>query len=236
VHFCDARAAYNFDYIVGNYAGGGNNADAPVGLLHQFLQLVASFQGGGHSARGEQFVASAANNLFQGLVGIAALVEGTVEGDAQALGGLDSTAGLVGVDVAVGGEESYHHSVGSQLGGQLDVAQYYIHLLFGVAEIPSAWAYQYTGMQVQAVGTVFDGCRRWCGAAFAQGSESSSLPAYVRELRLDYAIRLMNNQPDISIDTVSQGSGFTSADTFTRNFRAKYGMTPTAYKQTKDGM
>ncbi len=70
------------------------------------------------------------------------------------------------------------------------------------------------------------------GAAFAQGSESSSLPAYVRELRLDYAIRLMNNQPDISIDTVSQGSGFTSADTFTRNFRAKYGMTPTAYKQT----
>ena len=102
-------------------------------------------------------------------MGIAALVEGTVEGDAQALGGLDSPAGLVGVDVAVGGEESYHHSVGSQLGGQLDVAQCHIHLLFGVAEIPSAWAYQHTGMQVQAVGTVFDGCRRWCGAAFAQG-------------------------------------------------------------------
>ena len=70
------------------------------------------------------------------------------------------------------------------------------------------------------------------GAAFAQGSENSSLPAYVRELRLDYAVRLMNDQPDISIETVSQGSGFTSADTFTRNFRAKYGMTPTAYKQT----
>jgi AraC-like DNA-binding protein len=70
------------------------------------------------------------------------------------------------------------------------------------------------------------------GAAFAQGSDSNSLPAYVRELRLDYAIRLMNAQPDMTVEQVSLASGFTSADTFTRNFRAKYGMTPTSYKQT----
>ena len=70
------------------------------------------------------------------------------------------------------------------------------------------------------------------GAAFAQGSDSVSLPAYVRELRLDYAVRLMNDQPDIAVELVSQASGFTNADTFTRNFRAKYGMTPTTYKQT----
>ena len=70
------------------------------------------------------------------------------------------------------------------------------------------------------------------GAAFAQGSDSVSLPAYVRELRLDYAVRLMNDQPDIAVELVSQSSGFTNADTFTRNFRAKYGMTPTTYKQT----
>lgn len=70
------------------------------------------------------------------------------------------------------------------------------------------------------------------GAAFAQGSDSVSLPAYVRELRLDYAVRLMNDQPDIAVEMVSQSSGFTNADTFTRNFRTKYGMTPTTYKQT----
>ena len=74
------------------------------------------------------------------------------------------------------------------------------------------------------------------GAAFAQGSDRNSLPAYVRELRLDYAIRLMNDQPEMNIEQISLASGFTSADTFTRNFRAKYGMTPTAYKQTKDCM
>ena len=43
----------------------------------------------------------------------------------------------------------------------------------------------------------------------------------------------MNGQPDLTIEQVCLASGFTSADTFTRNFRAKYGMTPTAYKQTK---
>ena len=74
------------------------------------------------------------------------------------------------------------------------------------------------------------------GAAFAQGSDRNSLPAYVRELRLDYAIRLMNDQPEMNIEQISLASGFTSADTFTRTFRAKYGMTPTAYKQTKDCM
>ena len=70
------------------------------------------------------------------------------------------------------------------------------------------------------------------GAAFAQGSDRISLPAYVRELRLDYAVRLMNDQSEIAVELVSQASGFSSADTFTRNFRAKYGMTPTTYKQT----
>ena len=70
------------------------------------------------------------------------------------------------------------------------------------------------------------------GAAFAQGSDNASLPAYVRELRLDYAVRLMNSQPELNVEQVCQASGFTSADTFTRNFRAKFGMTPTTYKQT----
>jgi AraC-like DNA-binding protein len=72
------------------------------------------------------------------------------------------------------------------------------------------------------------------GAAFAQGSASTSLPAYVRELRLDYAVRLMNDKPELTVEQVSMASGFTSADTFTRNFRAKFGMTPTTYKQTQN--
>ena len=70
------------------------------------------------------------------------------------------------------------------------------------------------------------------GAAFSQGSGHGRLTTLVTELRLDYAVRLMNEQPNLSIEKVCQASGFISADTFTRNFRAKFGMTPTAYRTT----
>jgi AraC-like DNA-binding protein len=71
------------------------------------------------------------------------------------------------------------------------------------------------------------------GAAFAQGSDHERLTTLIRELRLDHAVRLMNDNPDMSIEQVCQASGFTRSDTFTRNFKAKYGMTPTAYHQSK---
>lgn len=73
------------------------------------------------------------------------------------------------------------------------------------------------------------------GTAFSQGGEQDAnrLTTYIRELRLDYAVRLLNDQPDLSIEHVSQSSGFISTDTFTRNFRAKFGMTPTAYRRSK---
>ena len=70
------------------------------------------------------------------------------------------------------------------------------------------------------------------GAAFSQGSGYERLTTLVTELRLDYAVRLMNEQPDLGVEKVCQASGFISADTFTRNFRAKFGMTPTAYRTT----
>ena len=71
------------------------------------------------------------------------------------------------------------------------------------------------------------------GAAFAQSSGHGQLTNLVRELRLDYAVRLMNEQPGLTIEQVCQASGFANADTFTRNFKAKYGMTPTAYRGMK---
>ena len=71
------------------------------------------------------------------------------------------------------------------------------------------------------------------GAAFAQSGVYERFTTYVRELRLDYAVRLMNEQPDLTVEQVCQASGFANADTFTRNFKAKYGMTPTAYRLTR---
>ena len=69
------------------------------------------------------------------------------------------------------------------------------------------------------------------GAAFAQASDYKRLSTFVRELRLDYAVRLMNEQPELSVEDISRSSGFLRADTFATSFRAKFGMTPTAYRQ-----
>lgn len=55
----------------------------------------------------------------------------------------------------------------------------------------------------------------------------------VRELRLENAVRLLNEHPEKTIEQVWQESGFTNANTFTRNFKAKYGMTPSDYQHTK---
>ena len=70
------------------------------------------------------------------------------------------------------------------------------------------------------------------GAAFSQGSDHGRLTSVVTELRLDYAVRLMNEDHELSIENVCQASGFSNADTFTRKFKAKYSMTPTAYRAT----
>ena len=70
------------------------------------------------------------------------------------------------------------------------------------------------------------------GAAFSQGSDHGRLTSVVTELRLDYAVRLMKEDHELSIENVCQASGYSNADTFTRNFKAKYGMTPTAYRAT----
>lgn len=69
------------------------------------------------------------------------------------------------------------------------------------------------------------------GAAFAQASDYKRLSTLVRELRLDYAVHLMNEQPELSVEDIARSSGFSRADTFATSFRAKYGMTPTAYRQ-----
>ena len=70
-------------------------------------------------------------------------------------------------------------------------------------------------------------------AALAQGGENENLTTLIRELRLEHAVRMMNEKPEMSIEQVCKASGFISADTFIRNFKAKYGMTPTAYQLSR---
>jgi transcriptional regulator GlxA family with amidase domain len=69
------------------------------------------------------------------------------------------------------------------------------------------------------------------GAAFAKGSPYKSLIEYLNDCRLPYAAKLLTERPDLSVTDVAHESGFANADTLGRNFKVKYALTPTEYRE-----
>jgi len=70
------------------------------------------------------------------------------------------------------------------------------------------------------------------GAAFAQGSAHASISNFINECRLEYAVNLLNDQPALSVSQVAQASGFSDANYFGRKFKARFGLSPTQFRQT----
>lgn len=68
------------------------------------------------------------------------------------------------------------------------------------------------------------------GAAFAKGG-GQSLPEFVRNCRLDHACRLMVEQPRLPFSEVSTASGYQRTTTFYHDFKARFGMGPTEYRE-----
>ena len=52
---------------------------------------------------------------------------------------------------------------------------------------------------------------------------------YVNMIRLDYACNLMKSDKSLTVDTVSEESGFSSSRTFYRLFKERFGLTPAQY-------
>lgn len=55
---------------------------------------------------------------------------------------------------------------------------------------------------------------------------------YINTLRLEYALAMMREQPDVPIKAVAYDAGFNSIRTFYRAFEKAYGKTPAEYKDT----
>lgn len=72
------------------------------------------------------------------------------------------------------------------------------------------------------------------GRVFSQGSEHNSISAFINECRLDHARRLLISRPDMSIADIATASGFGVRTTFTRSFKAKYGLTPTEFREQQE--
>ncbi|MBR1415230.1 MAG: AraC family transcriptional regulator, partial [Prevotella sp.] len=69
------------------------------------------------------------------------------------------------------------------------------------------------------------------GAAFTQGSSHSSLPDFIRSLRIEHACQLLREHPEMTITEVAEQSGFSNLSVFSRNFKSHIQMTPTEFQR-----
>ena len=69
------------------------------------------------------------------------------------------------------------------------------------------------------------------GSIFSKGSNHAKLTSYVQQLRLEYAAKLLIEQPDKSIVQIAAECGFGSNTYFSACFRQYYSMTPSEFRQ-----
>jgi AraC family transcriptional regulator len=58
---------------------------------------------------------------------------------------------------------------------------------------------------------------------------------YVRRRRLELAAIRLRSSPDVPVTSVALAMGFSSAESFSRAFRARFGMPPTQWRKSKKG-
>ena len=68
------------------------------------------------------------------------------------------------------------------------------------------------------------------GTVFSRGSNFAKLTNYIQYLRLEYAARLLVEQPEVSIVQVAADSGFNSCAYFSSRFRQHFGLSPSDYR------
>ena len=59
----------------------------------------------------------------------------------------------------------------------------------------------------------------------------TSVPEFIRECRLEHARQLIVERPDMTLVEIATASGFVHASTFTVDFKNKYGVPPTKYRE-----
>lgn len=71
---------------------------------------------------------------------------------------------------------------------------------------------------------------RYLADAIREGA-GLTVAAYISRLRLEYAVRLMESQPQYTTHAIAADAGFTSYDPFLKAFTRMYGMTPFDYRK-----
>ena len=90
----------------------------------------------------------------------------------------------------------------------------------------------YTNIYLQRQDIVdrFDISRRSLNGLLSAYADGQSFTAYINNLRLQDAVRLLQEEPALSIADIAESVGFTPAN-LREQFKRQYGMTPTEYRQ-----
>lgn len=67
-------------------------------------------------------------------------------------------------------------------------------------------------------------------AQIIQQNTQTNLAGYINSLRLDYAVKMMEQYPECLIQSVAIECGIPNSGTFYRLFRERYGVTPAEYR------
>ena len=99
-------------------------------------------------------------------------------------------------------------------------------------EVLSKQLYTDPGFGRQSVIDRFHLSKDRASSIFSQGSGHSSISDFINECRLEYAVNLLNDQPSLPISQVALSCGFSDANYFGRKFKARFGLSPTQFRQT----
>ncbi len=70
-------------------------------------------------------------------------------------------------------------------------------------------------------------------AKMIKENTDTNLSGYINNLRLNYAIHLMKEQPDYTLRAIAESSGINSMPTFHQLFKGRTGMTPSEFKNAQ---
>ena len=73
-------------------------------------------------------------------------------------------------------------------------------------------------------------------AKMIKENTDTNLSGYINNLRLNYAIHLMKEQPDYTLRAIAESSGINSMPTFHQLFKGRTGMTPSEFKNAQKDM
>ncbi|MBO4625346.1 MAG: helix-turn-helix domain-containing protein [Bacteroidales bacterium] len=90
--------------------------------------------------------------------------------------------------------------------------------------------YANESLQRQDILDRFDISRRTLNDLLTVHADGQSFTAYINAMRLEDAVRLLREEPEMSLTDIAETVGF-SLSTFRDQFKRQFGMTPTEYRQ-----